>query len=134
MALLIDTSVIVDVERGRDPSPALLEELGEGSAAVSSITASELLHGVHRADSASRHERRRAFVEAILAALPVLCFDLDVARVHARLWADLQEQGAGIGAHDLIIASTAIHHGLTLLTGNERHFNRVPDLLVRSWP
>lgn len=71
------------------------------------ITASELLHDVHRAKEPSISQKRLRFVEYILDLFPVIPFDLEIARVHAQLWADLQTNGQSIGAHDLIIAATA---------------------------
>jgi predicted nucleic acid-binding protein len=60
--------------------------------------------------------------------------DLAVARHHARIWSDLQRHGLVIGAHDLIIAATALTHGLVVLTGNVRVFGRVEGLAVRQFP
>lgn len=100
---------------------------------MSAVTASELLHGVHRANSARRRTRRRAFVEAIFAGVPILPIDLDVARIHAQIWADLRTRGAVIGAHDLFIGATALAHGLTVATRNERHFGRIGGLSVTRW-
>ena len=53
---------------------------------------------------------------------------MDVARVHARLHAELSRKGDLIGAHDLIIAATAIHHNFALLTDNVAEFRRVDGL------
>ena len=94
------------------------------------ITASELLHGVHRA-SAEHRGRREAFVEAVLAAFPVIAFDLLVARVHARLWAGLASAGSDVGAHDRLVAATAIAAGWRVASANTRHFGRIPGLEVR---
>ncbi len=109
-----------------------MEALGgiasEEEAALAAITASELLHGVCRADTPARALRREAYVEAILSVVPVLPFDLRVARIHARLWAELRSQP--IGAHDLQIASTALAHSSAVLTANVREFLRVPGLSV----
>ena len=67
--------------------------------------------------------------------MPVLPFDLLVARVHARVSAQLLDAGRLIGAHDLLIAATALAHGYAVLTQNLRDFRRVPGLDVRqpSW-
>jgi predicted nucleic acid-binding protein len=133
LALLIDTSVFIALERSGAPPLELLVRFGDESAALSTVTASELLHGVHRADGAVRRMRREAFVEAIFDALPILPFTLEVARIHARLWADLQARGEVIGAHDIQIAATTLSHDLTLVSGNRRHFERVPELSFLLW-
>jgi tRNA(fMet)-specific endonuclease VapC len=129
VALLIDTSILVDLERAEATLSGPLE--GE-DVFLSAMTASELLHGVERASSVTRRARRETFVERVLDLVPVLPFDLDVARVHARIWADLSRRGAMIGAHDLIIAATAIRHDLDVLTRNQSEFSRVDGLDVRD--
>ena len=65
MALLIDTSIFIAMERSGGDLLDFLQELGDEPVALSAITASELLHGVHRADSAMRRNRRTEFVEKI---------------------------------------------------------------------
>jgi len=60
--------------------------------------------------------------------LQVLDFTREVARVHAEIHADLAIQGRLIGAHDLMIAPTARHHGVSLKTDNVAEFSRVPGL------
>ena len=133
MGLLIDTSVLIDFERAGDELADAFEALGNEELSLASISASELLHGVHRANSEQRRARRQSFVEGVFSFLPILPFDLDVARVHARISADLSRQGTIIGSHDLIIAATAFCHHLTVVTGNEREFRRIEgiDLKVR---
>ena len=128
MALLIDTDLLIDLERGHGASEAELA-LGEEERAISVITVSELLHGVLRAEGAVR-VRRRAFVEHLLAGLQAIPITEPVARVHAEVWADLSDRGAAIGAHALWIAATALAHGLGLATRNTSDFGRVAGLRV----
>jgi tRNA(fMet)-specific endonuclease VapC len=96
---------------------------------IAAITASELLHGVHRATTEHR-ARREAFVEALLAAFPPLVFDLLCARSHARLWAELASSGIDVGPHDRLVAATAITAGWRVGTANVRHFERIRALDV----
>ena len=131
MGLLIDTSVLVAIERAGAGGP--VGELADEATFLAAITASELLHGVHRAGSATRRERRQRFVDGILEAVAVLPFDLEAARVHARIWADLASGGRLIGAHDLLIAATALANGYGVLTANQRDFDRVDGLAVHLW-
>jgi len=89
----------------------------------------ELLVGVHRANTPARRARRSAYVEALLARLPVLAFDAAVARTHSQLQSVLA-RNITLGAHDLIIGATAITHGFALLTANVADFRRMPGLTV----
>ena len=129
---IIDPSVFIALERRRLSLSALADAIPDEPIVLSSMTASELIIGVHRADSPKRRSRREAFVEAILQAIPVVPFDLRAARTHARLFAELASVGQPIGAHDLIIAATAIANDFPVLTDNLRHFDRVPGLSVRQ--
>lgn len=131
MAILIDSSVLIAAERGaldlRKTMAGAEEEI-----ALAAITASELLHGVHRA-APTQLAAREAFVEQLLARLPVLSFDLLAARVHARIWAGLAARGISVGAHDLLIAATAIASGAKIATRDRRSFPRIPGLTVLHW-
>ncbi len=138
MGTVLDTTVFITLERAARPLPqaGAVGEVGRRLEAtlgpaeevgIAAITASELLHGVHRAAPEHR-ARREAFVEAVLAAFPPVPFDLLAARAHARLWAALASAGTDIGAHDRIVAATAIAAGWRVATANIRHFERVPGL------
>ena len=126
MAVLIDTDLLVEQERGADEIDRLA---GDEPRAISVVTVSELLHGVLRAAGATR-ARRRAFVEHLLAGIEAIPITEPVARVHAEIWAQLASRGETIGAHDLWIAATALTHGLGVATTNQRDFGRVPGLRV----
>jgi len=132
MAVLIDTDVLVDLERGV-ARPEFERLLGDEDRAISVITVSELLHGVHRATGA-RRTRRHAFVEHLLAQMYAIPITDRVARVHADVWAGLARRGSLIGAHDLWIAATALAHGLAVATGNADDFGRVAGLRVVAAP
>jgi len=130
---IIDSSVLIEAERGRIDLDRRLADLGAEPVAISAVTASELLHGVERADGPARRRRREQFVEWVLDALPVAEFGLAEARIHAVIWAQLQFRGTPIGAHDLLIAATALSLGFRLATGNAREFGVVPGLSVDVW-
>jgi tRNA(fMet)-specific endonuclease VapC len=128
VATLIDSSVLIDAERRVIDLNALFSVDPLESFAISSVTASELLHGIYRANSAKLRQRRQGFVEGILTALPVISFDLRVARVHAAMWADLARRGAAVGERDLMIAATAIAHDLRIVTRDLRSFPKIPGI------
>lgn len=132
MAALIDSSVFITLERQGLRLSALANAVGDEPIALASISAAELLVGVHRANSSQRRLNREGFVEAIFEAMPVVQFDLPVARVHALIAAQLAAAGQLVGAHDLLIAATARAHGYAVVTDNLREFQRVPGLVVRQ--
>ncbi|MCW0217337.1 MAG: type II toxin-antitoxin system VapC family toxin [Prosthecobacter sp.] len=128
MGLILDTSILIATEKLRFDLNALLEDQEESSVYLASITASELLHGVHRAVSTKQREKRSAFVEDVLLTFPILPLDLAIARCHAQVWAALEKKGQSIGYYDLVIAATALEHGHSIATLNESEFERVPGL------
>lgn len=132
MGLLIDTSVIVRIERRDESLDDFIATLVGEEASISSITASELLVGVLGATPENRRSRREAFIEYVLERFPVIPFDLAVARTHARLWTQLKGSGEMIGLHDLMIAATAVTNGMAILTDNVREFSHIPALEIRS--
>lgn len=133
MGALIDSSVLIAGERGQIDLEVRLTRHGEEDFAISAVTASELLHGVHRARTPVQRSSREAFVEGLLARLPVIPFDLVTARAHARLSAELAAKRIAVGPHDLMIAATAMSKGYDVATRDERSFSKIPGLSLLRW-
>jgi predicted nucleic acid-binding protein len=129
---VIDASVFVGAERGDCDLWGRLERSPGEEVAMAAISASELLHRVHRAGAAQR-PKREAFVENILSTVTILPFDMRVARVHARLWADLATRGTAVGERDLFIAATAVGYGHRVITRDLRTFPKMPGVDVEVW-
>ena len=133
MGTLIDTSSLIAAERGELDLDNILRESFDTDVAISAVTASELLHGVHRLKGGLTQARAERFVELLLDRLPVMPFDIAAARVHARIGADLAARGAAIGAHDLIIAATAVSIDFDVATRDLRSFPKIAGLALRRW-
>jgi tRNA(fMet)-specific endonuclease VapC len=127
MGLMVDTNVFIRFEKSGQAIDLSTWEQSE-RVFISAITVSELLIGVHRANTDDRRRRRSAFVEAVISTFDAIEFNLSAARVHAAIYADLAAKGQMIGAHDLIIAATALDRNLSLLTENFEEFSRVSGL------
>ena len=138
MGLLIDSTVFVHAERTQQTPELLVRDLmarfGDVELGLSVMTAGELFHGCWRADTAARRARREEFVESILAAIPAVPLTLSVMRVFGELDARLRAAGEVLPTSDLLIACTALERRDELVTGNLRHFGRVPGLVVRALP
>jgi len=136
VGLLIDSTLLIHAERNR-LTPArliaeLLERWGDVELAISAMSAGELLHGCWRADSPARRARREEFVEAVLAALPVVALTLPIMRVFAEVDARLCTSGSKLPTSDLLIGATALCRGDDVVTGNTRHFDKIPGLTVHQ--
>src|SRR5207247_1092831 len=118
MGLILDSSLLIADERGKFDMPGFLRQFSSAQPIIAAITASELLHGVERALDAARKARRTQHVEQIFEAVSILAFDLAQARVHARIWAELQARGQMIGPYDLLIAAAGLALGHDVATLN----------------
>ncbi|MBI2719627.1 MAG: PIN domain-containing protein [Rhizobiales bacterium] len=131
MGLIIDTGVFIKAEREARNDLARLYPAGE-DVGLCTITVSELYEGVHLANNAERAASRREFIEQFAFALPVFDFTMNAALLHARLRAAQRKKGKMIGAHDLIIAATAMSLGWDVLTLDGTEFRQVEGLGVRE--
>ena len=128
MGLILDTSVLVEGERGRIDLSTLKQRYASEEVGISAVTVAELLLGAERAAQPALKMRRAAFAEWIIQTVPILPFGVREARQHAALRALLMEQGTMIGAHDLQIAATALAGGHAVVTRDVTDFSRVPGL------
>lgn len=96
MGTLFDTSVLIAAQRGDVDLRAILAKQGAFDVATSAISVSELLHGPHRLTNAMARSRAERSVERVLAGVSVVSFDLEIARLHARLGADLAAKGTAV--------------------------------------
>lgn len=126
---MLDTSVLVVVERRRARLDDLIDD--DDDVSISAVTAAELWVGVELADP-RRRPRRSTFVEQVLSTIPVEDYDLETAKVHAGLLGDARRAGRPRGAHDLLIAATAIARGRALVTHDRQGFEGIEGLTVRS--
>ncbi len=76
--------------------------------------------------------KRSDYVEKVIELFPIYNFEISIARIYAELWADLNRKGIQVGAHDLIIGSTAISLGFSVVTYNLRHFERIEGLKIET--
>jgi tRNA(fMet)-specific endonuclease VapC len=133
MGLIFDSSVLICLERNLQKVEKIIAGKEEEPYGISVITVSELLHGVHRADSEKRRLEREAFVERVIELFPAYPFDLNAARIYARIWANLVKKGVAIGAHDLMIGSTAVSLGFSVITTDIRDFEKIPGLKIERF-
>jgi predicted nucleic acid-binding protein len=130
MGVIFDTSFLIGAERRETEISHFIENRKEEVFGISVITVAELLHGVHRADSIKRRLKRSAYVEKVIESFPIYNFEISIARIYAELWSDLSKKGIQIGAHDLMIGSTALSLGFSVATCNLRHFERIEGLKI----
>ena len=132
MAYLFDTDAVSEVLK-RKPRVAYLRWLADvprEEQYTSAVTIGEMYRGAFRSGEALRHLTN--IDDRVLTNITVLPFDVAVARVYGHLYAQLAASNSLLADADLQIAATAVRHGLTLVTGNLRHFARVPGLTIET--
>ena len=134
MGVVLDTSILVSLERAESSIDGFIAGREAEPFGISVVSVAELLHGVHRADSEKRRLKRESYVERIIDLFPVYPFDLSAGRIYARIWANLIGKHQTVGAHDLIIAATAISLGFSVVTFNLRDFEKIEGLTVERLP
>lgn len=134
MGIIFDTSIIIPIEKlsSEQTIDELISERQSDLFGISVITVSELLHGIHRANTEIRKIKRQAFVDKILDFFPIYNFDSNMAKIYASIWANIIRKGDYLGAHDLIIASTAISLGFSVATLNIKDFKKVEGLTIEK--
>ena len=129
MAVVIDTSALVALERGGAWDQ--LEQLDE-PALLPAIVVAELLVGAQMADTLARTQQRRRRIDALCAVVPVVDFTRETAVHWADVFAQLSTRGTMIPSNDLAVAATArqLDAGVLVGPGDEQHFRRVEGLVV----
>jgi len=149
---LFDTDILSAVAKKRRPADlvAKLERTPRAAQFTSAVNVAEIYYGIFRmggveeaggAGAAKNEGRRetpqdrllRYVEEQIFARLTILPFDRETAVVYGKLRAALERKGRPRFEPDLQIASIALRHGLTIVTGNVRHFSGIPGLRVENW-
>ena len=127
--LLFDTTLLIDAERGGVDVEDVIDDADD--VAIAAVTIAELRAGALLASS-RRKSRRMAFVDDIVATIPVINYDPEVAEIHAALLVEVRVQDKPRGAHDLIIAATARASDRTILASDRTAFRNLPGVSVHS--
>jgi predicted nucleic acid-binding protein len=132
MAFLFDTDAISELLR---PRPAIayikwIMKVAREEQFTSAVVIGELYKGAYRSQNRERHLSN--IEKRVLPAVTVLPYDIGIAKVFGKIRAHLEEIGTILPDADIQIAATAIGHNLELITGNLRHFTRIPDLKLNT--
>jgi len=127
---LLDTDTVIFALRG---DPRVVRRMGEKASqakALSVITYGELFFGAMKS---AAQQANLAKVRRVAELFPVIEVTRAIMETFGSLKAEMRQQGRGIDDFDLVIASTALVLGYTLVTNNERHFEGVPGLQIENW-
>ena len=130
---LFDTDVLSNIVKSR-PSQRLLSRLSGLPRELqfsTAINVGEIHYGASRVDHGPAI--LQVFEERVFPNIDILPFDEESAKVYGRTKAKLERRGISKSEPDLRIAAIALQYGLTLVTGNTKHFEDIPRLKVEDW-
>lgn len=134
LGLVLDSSSVVTAERKKQPVPAFIESIfrahGSVELSLSPVTVAELVHGIYRSKTSDVAQRRREYIEELVSLIPVHPITERTAWLIGQIEGEEAARGNVLPVSDLIIAIAAIEQGYALLTGNLRHFQKIPGLTV----
>jgi tRNA(fMet)-specific endonuclease VapC len=129
MKWLLDTNVLIHAQRGEPAAVRRrMQEQSPGDLALSAVTIAELWYGALRS---ADPDVKRSLWSRVVEPYEVLHFDRAAAELHAEIRYELRH--TPIGERDLLIAASALAHGLIVVTSNTSEFSRVRQLLVEDW-
>jgi len=131
MIYLLDTNICIYIIK-RKPAIVLekFSQLPLGSVAISTITLAELEYGVQKS---TNPEKNIEALTQFLVPLDILAFDYEATITYGKIRADLEKKGSLIGPLDTLIAAHALSLNMTLVTNNEKEFNRIAGLKIENW-
>jgi predicted nucleic acid-binding protein len=133
---MLDSTAVVTAERQGKNARQLLEavarETGDEGIAISVVTVLELAHGVMRADTNERRERRQRFLDELPTGVPIQPVTVRIALRSGQIDGQSQARGIRIPLSDLLIGVSALELGYGVGTANVRHFQLIPGLNVVS--
>ena len=134
MGLILDSSVLITAERQGRTVREMLTEISRSQkdieVGISVITVAELAHGVARAESSQRKERRLRFIHELASAVPIYPVTGNIAFRAGMIDGNNQAKGVRLPLSDLLIGVTALEFGFGVGTSNLRHFRLVPGLSI----
>lgn len=130
---LFDTDILSNILK-RDPSPSVLKRLAAIPAKeqfTTTITVGEMVYGAYRSKRPDYFLEKLA--QSVWPNVNILSFDETSAYTYGKLRAELEKKGTPLTEADLRIASIALTYNLTLVTGNTKHFSKIPELKIENW-
>lgn len=134
LGLVLDSSTVIAAERRKESVSDFIEGIlnahGPLDLSLSPVSVAELVHGIFRAQAPAAAQRRQLFIEELVSLVPVHPVTKQTAWLVGRIEGQEAAKGNMLPFNDLMIAAAAIEQGYAVLTGNVRHFQKIPGLTV----
>ncbi|MEM6770421.1 MAG: type II toxin-antitoxin system VapC family toxin [Bacteroidota bacterium] len=126
---LLDTDICILYLKGKYSLAQKCESVRYENCYVSAVTIGELLFGAHNSDNYEKHRDDAQQVMQLATVLPIF----DSLNVYGKEKARLRKAGTPIPEFDLLIGTTAVHHGMVLVTNNTKHMARIEGIRLENW-
>ena len=137
LGVVLDSSAVIAAERKKQPIPefigAIFHAHGSLDLSLSPVTVAELVHGIYRSKTPEAGQRRRQYIEELVSLVPVHPVTNRTGWLVGQIEGQEAAKGNMLPFNDLMIAAAAIEQGYAVLTGNVRHFQKIPGLSVVSF-
>jgi tRNA(fMet)-specific endonuclease VapC len=134
LGLVLDSSTVIAAERRKESVSDFIESIlrthGPLDLSLSPVSVAELVHGIFRAQTPAAAQRRQLFIEELVSLVPVHPVTKQTAWLVGRIDGQEAAKGNALPFNDLMIAAAAIEQSYAVLTGNVRHFQKIPGLTV----
>lgn len=130
MKYLLDTDTLIFWLKGDKTIEEKSVQIGLKCLSYSIISHAELYFGAYNSEQIAKNLKA---IEIVKQKLTLLNLNADSAQLFGKVKADLKQQGKIIMDADIMIAAIALSNDLTLVTNNERHFNRIAELKIENW-
>ena len=128
MAYLADSDIIIDFLKSKPQAVSIFKRISGEDIKMSIASWIEIMYGIKKSKIAGQKQlgEFRQLLES--RQINILPLEEIIADEFISLKLDLEKKGERLADFDLFIAATAVAHDLTLVTGNKKHFSRVPGL------
>lgn len=131
MKYMLDTKICIYVIKHKPENVfQKLQEINPEDVCISSVTYTELVHGVEKSAFV---EKNRLALSLLLANIEILSFNVTAANYYGKIRAYLEKKGIPIDPLDMMIAAHAMSIEYTIVTNNVKEFTRIPDLKIENW-
>ena len=126
---LLDTCTCISMLRNEGFVRETLRRVGVKNCYISEITVAELYFGVAKAENKKRKLEDIEKIQKLFRVIPAYSSFKEYGEIRFTL----EHSGMRVAQFDLLIGATALHHQMTLVTSNIKHFNRIQGINIENW-
>jgi len=130
MNYLLDTNICVYWLKGYENIESRAIEVGLDSLSISFITLSELYYGAYKSEKIKKNISN---IKKLKKELYIIESSEAICELFGKIKVSLKDIGNIIDDADIFIAACALAEDLTLVTNNEKHFERIDGLRIENW-